>query len=51
MLLTDDIGSDAYDLVFLAALVHHFDEETNGELMRRIARTLRPGGIVAVWEQ
>jgi SAM-dependent methyltransferase len=48
--LTDDLGSDAYDLVFLAALVHHFDEETNGELMRRIARTLRPGGIVAVWE-
>ena len=48
--LTDDLGSDAYDLVFLAALVHHFDEETNRELMRRIARALRPGGIVAVWE-
>jgi len=47
---TDDFGSDAYDLVFLAALVHHFDEETNRELMRRIARALRPGGIVAVWE-
>ena len=48
--LTDDLGSDAYDLVFLAAVVHHFDEETNRELMRRIARALRPGGIVAVWE-
>jgi SAM-dependent methyltransferase len=48
--LTDDLGADAYDLVFLAALVHHFDEETNRELMRRIAWALRPGGIVAVWE-
>ena len=36
--LIDDLGSDSYDLVFLAALVHHFDEETNRELMRRIAR-------------
>jgi 2-polyprenyl-3-methyl-5-hydroxy-6-metoxy-1,4-benzoquinol methylase len=48
--LTDDLGSDAYDLVFLSAVVHHFDEDTNQELMRRIARGLRPGGIVAVWE-
>jgi SAM-dependent methyltransferase len=48
--LTDDLGSDAYDLVFMAALVHHFNEQTNRELMRRIARALRPGGIVAVWE-
>jgi 2-polyprenyl-3-methyl-5-hydroxy-6-metoxy-1,4-benzoquinol methylase len=48
--LTDDLGSDAYDLVFLSAVVHHFDEDTNQGLMRRIARALRPGGIVAVWE-
>jgi 2-polyprenyl-3-methyl-5-hydroxy-6-metoxy-1,4-benzoquinol methylase len=48
--LTDDLGSDAYDVVFLAALVHHFDEETNRDLMRRIAQALHPGGIVAVWE-
>src|SRR5262245_62389041 len=40
--LTDDLGSDAYDLVFVAALVHHFDEDTNGELMRRIGGTMRP---------
>jgi hypothetical protein len=31
-------------------VTHHFDEATNWELMRRIARALRPGGIVAVWE-
>ena len=48
--LTDDLGTDAYDLVFLAAVVHHFNEATNRELMQRIAQALRPGGIVAIWE-
>ncbi len=48
--LTEDLGTEAYDLVFLAAVVHHFDEATNRELMQRIAQALRPGGIVAIWE-
>jgi SAM-dependent methyltransferase len=48
--LTEDLGAGVYDLVFMAAVVHHFDDGTNQELMRRIARALRPGGIVAVWE-
>jgi SAM-dependent methyltransferase len=48
--LTADLGTQRYDLVFLAAVVHHFDATTNGELMRRIAYALRPGGIVAIWE-
>ena len=49
-LLTEDLGSDAYDLVFMAAVVHHFDDSTNRQLMRRIGRALRSGGIVAIWE-
>jgi hypothetical protein len=36
--------------VFLAAVVHHFDESANQELMRGNARAPKPGGIVAVWE-
>jgi len=48
--LTDDLGTGAYDLVFLASVVHHFDDATNRDLVRRIARALRPGGIVAIWE-
>ena len=48
--LTEDLGTEAYDLVFMAAVVHHFDEVTNQQLMRRIAGALRPGGIVAIWE-
>ena len=48
--LTEDLGSEVYDLVFMAAVVHHFDHGTNRQLMRRISRVLRPGGIVAIWE-
>jgi 2-polyprenyl-3-methyl-5-hydroxy-6-metoxy-1,4-benzoquinol methylase len=48
--LTDDLGDGVYDLVFMSAVVHHFDDATNRDLMRRIARALKPGGIVAIWE-
>lgn len=48
--LTEDLGTEVYDLVFMAAVAHHFDEVTNHQLMRRIARALKPGGIVAIWE-
>jgi hypothetical protein len=36
--LTDDLGTEAWDLVFIANLMHHFDEKTNRDLVRRIAR-------------
>jgi SAM-dependent methyltransferase len=48
--LTDDLGTEAWDLVFVASLVHHFDEATNRELARKIARALRPGGIYVIQE-
>jgi len=46
--LTDDLGTQAWDLVFIANLVHHFDERANRDLVRRIARALRPGGILVI---
>ena len=27
--LTEDLGTEVYDLVFMAAVVHHFDDGTN----------------------
>jgi SAM-dependent methyltransferase len=48
--LTDDLGEDAYDLIFVANLVHHFDEPTNRALVQRCARALRPSGRLVIHE-
>lgn len=48
--LADDLGDAAWDLVFVSQLLHHFDEAANRDLLRRIARALRPGGVCAVLE-
>jgi SAM-dependent methyltransferase len=48
--LKDDIGTDAYDVVLLFSLVHHFDEATNRRLVSRAAAALRPGGRMFILE-
>jgi SAM-dependent methyltransferase len=48
--LVDDLGREEYDVVLLAALAHHFDDDQNRALMARIARALKPGGVVAVFD-
>jgi predicted O-methyltransferase YrrM len=49
--LTTDLGTDAYDLVLIAQLVHHFSEAQNRELAARVATALRPGGVLAVLDE
>jgi ubiquinone/menaquinone biosynthesis C-methylase UbiE len=44
----DDLGENIWDLVFISHLIHHFDEATNASLLHRVARALRPGGVVAI---
>src|SRR5262249_38332218 len=46
----DDLGQAAYDMVLMAQLVHHLDDTTNRDLVRRAARALRPGGLLAILE-
>jgi SAM-dependent methyltransferase len=46
--LADDLGENAYDLVMISQLVHHFSAEQNRELAARVARALRPGGVYAI---
>ena len=48
--LTDDLGEAQWDIIFIASLVHHFDEATNRSLTQRIARALRPGGVIVIQE-
>lgn len=48
--LTDDLGAEAWDVIFVSSLVHHFDDATNRTLAKRIARALRPGGVFVIQE-
>jgi len=43
--LTEDLGEGLLDVVFMSQLVHHFTNEQNRALTRKIARALRPGGV------
>lgn len=46
--LVDDLGTEAYDVVFMMSLAHHFDDATNRVLARRVADALRPGGVFVI---
>lgn len=48
--LTDDLGSNEYDLVFMANLVHHFTHQQNVELCKKIYSALKPGGYIIIQE-
>jgi len=48
--ITEDLGTDTYDVVFTASLVHHLSEAENRDLAARVARALRPGGVYAIFD-
>ena len=48
--LTDDLGAEAFDVVLVANLVHHFTGTQNRGLFERIGRALKRGGTVAIWD-
>jgi 2-polyprenyl-3-methyl-5-hydroxy-6-metoxy-1,4-benzoquinol methylase len=48
--LAEDLGIEAWDVILVANLVHHFDDATNRALAKRIAKALRPGGVYVIQE-
>jgi SAM-dependent methyltransferase len=44
----EDLGVEAWDIVFMSQLAHHFDDATNRELAQRVARALKPGGVYVI---
>ncbi|TDC84929.1 class I SAM-dependent methyltransferase [Actinomadura sp. 7K507] len=48
--LNDDLGTDAYDIVLMVSVAHHFSADENHALAQRAARALRPGGVFVVVE-
>jgi 2-polyprenyl-3-methyl-5-hydroxy-6-metoxy-1,4-benzoquinol methylase len=48
--ITDDLGKDKYDLILINNVVHHFTNEENQLLAKKIKRALKPHGILGVGE-
>jgi SAM-dependent methyltransferase len=48
--ITEELGEGRWDLALVSQLLHHFDDETNRGLVRRVAKALRPGGVLAILE-
>lgn len=48
--LVDDLGAEAWDVIFMANLVHHFDDATNRAVAKKAAKALRPGGVFVIQE-
>ena len=46
--LTDDLGENIYDLVFISNLTHHFTDEQNISLAKKVKRALKPGGYYVI---
>jgi len=48
--LTADLGADRFDLVLMSNVAHHFSDEQNRDLARRVAVALKPGGVYVIGE-
>jgi len=46
--LSDNLGKANWDVIFLSQLVHHFTDEENRALFKRIAQALKPGGVCVI---
>jgi SAM-dependent methyltransferase len=45
-----DLGAERYDLVLMSNLAHHLDEQTNRDVVLRVARSLKPNGVFVIQE-
>ncbi|MEO7923490.1 MAG: class I SAM-dependent methyltransferase [Chitinophagaceae bacterium] len=48
--LTDELGTEQYDMVMINNVVHHFTPEQNKALAIKVARALKPGGVFLIGE-
>jgi 2-polyprenyl-3-methyl-5-hydroxy-6-metoxy-1,4-benzoquinol methylase len=48
--LTDDLGKDKYDFVFMSNVAHHLSEAQNREVAKKVLGALKPGGVFSIQE-
>jgi 2-polyprenyl-3-methyl-5-hydroxy-6-metoxy-1,4-benzoquinol methylase len=46
--LEHELGEGVYDVVLMAAVVHHFTNQQNQSLAERVARSLKPHGVFMI---
>jgi predicted O-methyltransferase YrrM len=46
--LTDDLGTESWDLILISQFFHHFDNAANRDLVQRAAHALKPGGFLVI---
>lgn len=46
----DDIGYEKYDAVLAANIIHMYDNTTNQSLVKKIFKSLRPGGQLVIFD-
>jgi 2-polyprenyl-3-methyl-5-hydroxy-6-metoxy-1,4-benzoquinol methylase len=49
-ILQDDIGKEKFDVVMINNVVHHFTDEQNRMVAKKITASLKPGGIFLIGE-
>lgn len=48
--LTDDLGIGVYDFVLMASVAHHFTDEENILVAKKVFKALKPGGVFTIME-
>jgi cyclopropane fatty-acyl-phospholipid synthase-like methyltransferase len=48
--LTSDLGDSKYDVVVMASVAHHFTEEENKAVAKKVYEALKPGGVFTILE-
>ncbi|MBD2700197.1 methyltransferase [Spirosoma sp. BT702] len=48
--LIDDFGENAFDLVLMSNVAHHFTPEENQDVANKVAKALRPNGLFIINE-
>ncbi|GAB3712328.1 hypothetical protein GCM10027592_50700 [Spirosoma flavus] len=48
--LTDNFGENAFDLILMSNVAHHFTPEENQHVTNKVARALRPNGLFIINE-
>lgn len=48
--LTEELGNEVYDIILMASVAHHFTNEENMLVAKKVFKALKPGGVFTIME-